>query len=85
MEWVGDHMSMPRGRGVDVLGSWVGAGKEKDRAMPASDAVVMKGMVKMSWPSEMASMRLWGVDIGARDRRGRWWRVGDMASIEAMS
>ena len=45
----------------------------------------MKGIVKMSWPSEMALRRSWGLDIGARDRRGRWWRVGGMGSIEAMS
>ena len=57
---MGDHTSMPRGRGVGVWGSWAGAGagKEKDRAMPASEAVVMKGMVKMSWPRAMASRRL---------------------------
>lgn len=57
MEWVGDHISMPKGRGVGVLGSWVGLGKEKERAMPASEAEVMKGMVNMSWPSEMALRR----------------------------
>ena len=71
MAWVGDHISMPRGRLVGVLGSWVGAGKEKDRAMPASEAVVMKGIVKTSCPSEMALRRSWGLDIGARDKRGR--------------
>ena len=48
---------MPKGRGVGVLRSWVGLGKQKERAMPASEAEVMKGIVNMSWPSEMALRR----------------------------
>ena len=55
VEWLGDHMSVPNGFGDREWESWVpvfssrrsGAGNEKSRAIPASVAAVMKGMVRM--------------------------------------
>ena len=51
-----------------------GAGKEKSKARPESEHELMKGIVKMSIPSETCRRMSCGVDTSSRDRRGRWFR-----------
>ena len=68
-------MSIPRGRVsvpvVDEVVEGEGAGKEKDRAMPPSEAALMKGRRKTSRPRAICRRTWWGFVGAVRARRGR--------------
>lgn len=66
-----DQRFWPRGRSSSS-GVVVGGGKVKVRAMPASEAVLMKGRVRRSMPWDREVRTSCGVDGSERQRIGRW-------------